>query len=179
MPISGTDKDPFRALSSIVQFTRRYIPWPIKRQPITISDDRTGKMLRIQIGNVKWSKLLGRLRTADVRNSVVVLRKTYYDISREMENSVVLFKGRIAEVLFNEENVDLTASDLTWNWGRRSPDKLFSISCMHMFNGRDCGYLGPDALCNKSFEDCTTKRNTGRFGGFTQVSQGQVRDFVE
>lgn len=177
--IAGLDKDPFAGIGTLVSFSRSYKPWPITREAIDTSSDRTGKTLKIQIGNVKWSKLLGALRTTDVRNSVVVLRKIYWDISHLMENTVILFKGRIAELMFNEQQIELLAADLTWDFGRTMPDRIYSESCMHVFKGTLCGYLGPNTTCNKSWEDCTdNKANGGRFGGFKQISAGQVRNYV-
>jgi len=178
MAVNPSDRDPHKDSATLTSFSRKYVPWPIKRDPITLSTDNTGKMLKFSIGNVKWAKFLGSLRNSDVRNSVIVLRKTYYDLSRDISNSVVLFKGRIANLMFNEHMVSVTASDLTWDFGTQAPDKIYSVSCAHIFKNRVCGYLGPDSTCNKSLAACETKRNSGRFGGFPQVSDGQIRNFV-
>jgi len=180
MNATPLDKDPHLAGAvTLTSFSRRYIPWPIKRDAINLSTDKTGKVLKFHIGNVKWAKFLGSLRNDDVRNSVIVLRKTYYDIDRGIDNSVVLFKGRIANLMFNEKMVSITAADLTWDFGAQSPDRIYSVSCAHIFKSRDCGYLGPDTTCNKSHDACVLKKNAGRFGGFTEVSDGQTRNFIE
>lgn len=47
--------------------------------------------------------------------------------------------------------------------------------CFYVFRSHSCGYQGPDTQCKGTFEDCHTKGNAERFGGYPiRVTEQQI-----
>ena len=53
-------------------------------------------------------------------------------------------------------------------------EKFIRNFCRFKFKGQRCGYTGSDTSCNHTLEDCETKGNKDRFGGFPGIPLGGI-----
>lgn len=55
-------------------------------------------------------------------------------------------------------------------WNLRFPrNKIMKNYCRWRFKSSQCGYVGPENLCNKTLSQCRVYNNSPRFGGFPGV----------
>jgi hypothetical protein len=53
--------------------------------------------------------------------------------------------------------------------------KFTALHCPFLFQGVECGYVGPQAICDKTLAACRDYGNSIRFGGFPGMRSGTVR----
>lgn len=85
-----------------------------------------------------------------------------------------------AELEMNFSILSVSATDewLTFTLGaenplrrRFPPYRYISGHCKWNFKSVECGYGGALTTCDRSWEQCNTRSNTGRFGGYRGLSE--------
>lgn len=124
------------------------------------------------------------------------------NVSRVIEAYLQSLDGAVDTVVtltfVNTDNLTEDYSDLSWSYyilGTESDEnwitfslgiynllekpfpnqKYQTLTCRYRtFKGLECSYSGPYATCDRSYDACTARNNTDRFGGFLGLSDKSV-----
>jgi len=102
-----------------------------------------------------------------VQGSPAVLRRLYI----EAEEALVIFDGVVADVSIDGADATLRLVSRLDPTARRIPARTYSPLCPWRFKSPECGYVGAELLCNKTFERCTELAQAHRFGGFVHIDR--------
>lgn len=105
-----------------------------------------------------------------LRDGSARLWEAYFD-PRDVATSLGyagVFVGVVDDFVLDQHAV-LTLIPHLRPWSRSSPPQKIGAICMHRFKGAECAYVGPDNSCSKIRDDCSTKGNILRFGGFDKM----------
>ena len=82
------------------------------------------------------------------------------------------------EMDFSVQSVSATDEWLTFSLGaenplrrRFPPHRYIAKHCKWNFKSIECGYSGVSTTCDRSWEQCNTRGNTKRFGGYVGLSE--------
>ena len=73
------------------------------------------------------------------------------------------------------------AEEITFTLGMPTPlkrfpqNKYYAHHCRFQFLSLECSYVGSDKECRRTIDDCESKGNSSRFGGFVGLASGNVR----
>ena len=154
--------------SSLI-WNRSYEPWPIQRDRIRLSLTDQNDSLKLTLSNIKWHRSLGKLRESDYHGKIVKIWQGFLDINKEEINLNPLFEGEINRIAFNEKAIEIDLKTNAKYLSKSGLQRSFSIFCPFKFKDRQCGYIGSDSVCDKSYADCNSKGNTRNFGGFNTL----------
>jgi lambda family phage minor tail protein L len=85
-----------------------------------------------------------------------------------------------------EMTFDVLACNATARWasfilGSPSPlrqrfplYRFIAEHCRWQFEGAECGYVGAESSCDRTYADCVTRENTEHFGGFMGMKSGGI-----
>lgn len=149
-----------------ISWTRKFEPWPLDRDAIRISLTDRIDTLKLTFSNIGWHRFLGYLRDEDHHGKRVKIWQGFLDIAQEEANLAELFEGEIDRVNYNEQVIMVSLKGNASYLERDGLSRTYSVYCPFKFKSRQCGYVGPDTICDKSFADCNGRGNGGRFGGF-------------
>jgi len=151
-----------------------YNPAPLQVDGFRSSSDLPLDGGSIKIGNVDlvFSSLV---LNGSLANKNVFVYEVYLDSSFEVVDAELLFEGRIEGQSLTEKWAALTCTPFRYKWGSMTPRRRIVRQCGWMFKSGRCSYSGVDTLCNKTWEDCTSKSNTARFGGFRFLPERGVK----
>jgi phage-related protein len=109
-----------------------------------------------------------------LNNHIEGARLVIRRVDRTVANdSIVLFDGRIERpAKIDEESAAIEAVQILGSIDQDAPGRNFSKPCVWKFKGPQCGYLGAEATCDKSWARCSQLGNTNRYGGFRFIPHG-------
>lgn len=149
-----------------ISWSRSYEAWPVQRDAIRISSTEQIDSLQLTLANISWLQSLKMLRSDDVHGKIVRIWQGFLDIDKEEANLSPLFEGEIDRVNYDERIITIALKGNIKYLEKDGLRRTFSIFCPFQFKGRQCGYVGPDSTCDKSYTDCNSRGNSKNFGGF-------------
>jgi len=149
-----------------ISWTRRFEPWPMQRDAIRISLTNRVDVLKLTISNIGWHRFLGYLRNEDCHGAEVRIWQGFLDVAKEEANLALLFEGEIDQTNYDEKVLVISLKGNASYLEKEGLGRSYSIYCPFEFKSRQCGYIGPDTVCDKSYSDCDSRGNAGNFGGF-------------
>ena len=162
-----------------ISWTRIFESWPLTRDAIQISLTERIDTLQITLSNVGWSRFLGYLRDEDYHGKRVKVWQGFLDIEKEEANLAELFEGEIDRINFDEQAIVINLKGNARYLERSGLGRSYSVYCPFKFKSRQCGYVGPDTSCDKSYSDCNGRGNSQRFGGYRTLLRVQgSRDII-
>lgn len=154
-------------------WTRTFEPWPLDRDNIRISLTERIDTLKLTFSNIGWHRFLGYLRDEDHHGKKIKIWHGFLDIAQEEANLGELFEGEIDRVNYNEKVIMVNLKGNAKYLERDGLSRSYSVYCPFKFKSRQCGYVGPDTTCDKSFSDCDGRGNGHKFGGFRTLLEVQ------
>lgn len=84
----------------------------------------------------------------------------------QVQATVLIFRGILDSWKYNQLAVELEVSSLLDQWSRKTI-RLYSASCRwESFKGPECGYVGDEHTCTRTYNACRAYDNADNFGGF-------------
>ena len=100
---------------------------------------------------------------------ICTVRIAVLDQYGEVLGSATLFVGDVTEWFYTTGQLSLKVSSVFSQWATVTTS-TFSGSCRwKVFKGVECGYLGTELDCDRTYSQCTSYSNTINFGGFRWV----------
>lgn len=103
------------------------------------------------------------------QGSTVILGTVIVDLSDYSvygDTYLTLFNGLLGEWTINEKEINITCTSLLDQWAQRTLS-FHPPSCRwKVFKGTECGYVGAETECDRSYVRCDELSNTDNFGGF-------------
>lgn len=97
-----------------------------------------------------------------------------------VENSVVIFAGVIRRVTkLDAEVAECECVELLGDALGEIPGREFQLECPWDFKSEQCGYVGAEATCDKSWARCSALANTDGFGGMRYIPHTGTFAFSE
>lgn len=113
----------------------------------------------------------------EIEGRRLVIRKIDQSVA---DDSIVLFDGRMERPSrISETEAILEAKHVLGSIDFDAPARLFSDFCPWDFKGLECGYVGPETECNKSWARCNQIAQTHRYGGFRFIPHGGKYQYTE
>lgn len=145
---------------------KRYSPRGFRLEPVRYSMSNIVDSMRAATDNLDdvltAAFVDGTPQKSGVVLSLVVMDANYAAIAAP----IILFEGLIDEWSLTESEITMTVANLLTAWNQRTLGK-HSASCRwKKFKGQECGYIGTDAWCDRSFTRCEALGNQANFGGF-------------
>lgn len=89
--------------------------------------------------------------------------------------NVVLFNGYVTEWSYQPGSVSFKVSSILRKWTKVTT-RLFSPSCtVKVFKSPQCGYVGSENVCDRTYNQCDMYNNTLNFRGFRYLPEMRNR----
>lgn len=176
--------NPFRICDDNEEVTfqgNTYTPFPFQISTIKQTTDGKIPSLSISVSNVK-KVLLPYIEAADglINSKVELIVVNTGHLTEDYAELTMEFTIMGADV--SDEWVNFTLGAPSPMRQRFPRDRYIAYSCPWTFNsptvrtsgtnaGVECAYQGTDTSCKKTYADCQSKENEGRFGGYFGLSE--------
>jgi len=146
-----------------------YLPWLVMDQAVHLY-----RSLQVDAGAIKLQNTDGQLQ------AMIVAERWEGAAVRTLDYFTALGEGLTdaAEVIrgvLNNRQAGYTT--MTWDivpsWDPgtiEAPPRNYSRACTWRFKSNQCGYVGPETTCAKTYAACTAHGQAHRFNGFLQVN---------
>jgi hypothetical protein len=146
-----------------------YLPWLVMDQPIHLY-----RSLQVDAGAIKLQNTDGQLEAMIVverwEGAAVRILDYFTGLGEGLTDAVELIRG----VLSNRQaGYTMMAWDIVPDWDPgtlEGPPRNYSRTCTWRFKSNQCGYVGAETTCAKTYAACTAHAQTHRFNGFLQVN---------
>lgn len=149
-----------------------YIPYnlqigEIKKSSMGLTDDVT-----IVLSNVK--REIAELMVAETfRGKRAVIYRVFLSSDYTITTPFVVFDGLVDEVTGKEDKassviVATLTTDLAY-WQKSLPCRQYQAGCYLVFKSAECGYVGAETWCNRTWERCKALSNQVHFPGFRHL----------
>lgn len=157
--------------------SKTYTPFAIQHNDIGQGTDGSIQPVTLSVGNLDSGRVIQQAieEYSLIGRSVVITQIIVGGLNSDMSDLSNIFK--ITSAKANKGAVTFSLSlgfdILMMTVPTR---KVFSQFCNWQFKGIDgnCGYVGADAECRKSWQDCISKGNQRNFGGFPAVQENLI-----
>ena len=147
-------------------YTNSYIYYPFTFGNIKGSDADPLEGTTLEMGNVN-NTMSAAILNNTLREATVRIREIYLDSAGTFVGIETLFYGKVSgRPSCNEQSATITLVPHRNPWSVACPRRRISKHCGWKFKDADCGYVGAQTLCDKTFARCTTLGRTATFGGF-------------
>lgn len=148
--------------------TNTYLKFPLIHE--SISESSEGEVQNVQLRVCNISRLIqAYLELYDLRGVRVVIKKVWMDQLEDPDNYmedtyyIESYTANEADVIFSlapaYNALDIILPNRTY-WRNH---------CTWRFKDAECGYVGEEQTCNKTYQRCKELNNRLRFGGFPSV----------
>ncbi len=80
--------------------------------------------------------------------------------------AAIIFEGTIDSWHLDEEKLNFTIVSLFVQWAQKTLQRHAPSCRWKVFGGTECGYVGGETECDRSYARCLELANTDNFGGF-------------
>lgn len=127
----------------------------------------------VRLSNIDLT-IAQNIRDTDFEGAIATLSAFYL----EANEAHPMFEGRITSALVVEASAEFKLAGFLEPTAISLPRRFIDPLCQWRFKSTECGYVGAETVCNKTFADCTTRAQTHRFSGFVHITQA-LTDSVE
>ena len=104
---------------------------------------------------------------ATPQGNEIVIYGVYLDSTNQIIGTpATLFIGEIDEWNMSEGVLDITISNQFSQWNQVTLSQHSSSCRWKKFKGTECGYVGVETVCDRTWQTCDGFSNTANFGGF-------------
>jgi hypothetical protein len=158
-----------------ISWTRRFEPWPLGRDAIRRTISEQSSTISLSVSNIEWRRFLEYLRSGRNQGIPVRIWVGFADVGKKEANLALLYDGEINSTNFDEGAILIELEENIEVSLKEGLSRIYSAFCPFQFKSRQCGYVGPETTCDKSYSDCSARGNSRRFGGFKTLLEVQGR----
>jgi hypothetical protein len=144
-----------------------YLPYLVIEQGPRYTRKITGRTCRVALNNIDLAmRQVMKTQRDVIQGCTAVLSEFWLEANAEF----VIARGELSAPEVDENRVALTINGIELNTVE-TPVRPVSQDCTWIFKSPDCGYVGGETDCNKSFARCTVLGQTPRFNGFIHLTR--------
>jgi lambda family phage minor tail protein L len=150
-----------------------YTRFPIKHD--FISENTQGEISSIKVTVANVSRLIqAYLENYDWRGLKVTIRMVWANQLTDPD-AYIDHIFYIDSYSADQNAVEFTLSEKYNVLGLQLPSRVYSRNyCCWKFKSTECGYVGGQNVCNKTFQKCREWANQERFGGFPSIPSNRI-----
>lgn len=107
------------------------------------------------------------LKTDLLQGSLATVKRLYLTA----QETVTIFDGIVAAGEIEGRSARLRLVSKLDPSSHRLPQRSYQQLCAWKFKSAECGYVGVETVCNKTFADCTARAQVHRYSGFIQLTR--------
>jgi len=121
-------------------------------------------ILSFEIDNVGL-EFSGFVTNQELRRRAVNIYIAAMDANLHIIGTVLAFLGVIDTIEGDHQRVRIDLLNHFYLWNKKTL-RSHSPLCQWAFTSTECGYLGPETWCDKTYDRCTVLANIVNYGGF-------------
>jgi parallel beta-helix repeat protein len=153
-----------------------YLPYVTSRSSIRRFEGAEFDRVTVTLSNVDTA-IAQILTTEEVEGRRLVIRLVDRTVS---DDSLVLLDGAMERASkIDEMSAAITATQIIGSIEHEAPSRKFTAYCPWKFKSDECGYVGAETSCNKSWARCGQLGRTNHYGGFRFIPHGGTYQYEQ
>ena len=146
-----------------------YIAAAVSRTEVQTNSDATIEELSVTVQNVTREFSAYVANGGKINGYMCRILTVFRDVLDDPLNYAITFEGEMDGGTLDKKSFAFKVRAYQGTYGIKVPRRTYDPLCQYAFKQQDCGYLGTEIICDRSYTRCSQLGNQENYGGFLGV----------